>query len=449
MDGSVHRSRLIWIVLFVTIQISETQADAQSVATPPQSSDQWGLYGQATFIEQYHPAFRSAYRGANSLDPGSRGNETINVTAFAGAKLWTGAEAWANLEMDQGFGLSNTLGVAAFTNGEGSKVGKAIPYLRLHRLFFRQSFELGGESVVSEKKANQMGGDRTADNLVITAGKFSPTDIFDTNDYAHDPTHDFLNWAVIDAGPWDYAADAWGYSYGAAAEWTFGQSTLRGGLFNLSRIPNGTELTRGFGQYQLDAEVEERFTLFDQDGKIKLLAFSSRGRLGNYNDAVALSQLTHLPADIAAVRRGAWKSGLSFNLQQSLTGDWGVFTRATIDDGSKEGDDFTDMSNSLAAGLSVKGRLWGRKDDTVGLAVESAGISKAGQRFFANGGLGILIGDGRLDHPDRENITEAYYSLSLWDGIQGTLDYQFIANPAYNADRGPVSVFGIRIHGEH
>jgi high affinity Mn2+ porin len=321
--------------------------------------------------------------------------------------------------------------------------------LRLHRLFFRQSFDLGGESVVSEKKANQMGGDRTADNLVITAGKFSPTDIFDTNDYAHDPTHDFLNWAVIDAGPWDYAADAWGYSYGAAAEWTFGQSTLRGGLFNLSRIPNGTELTRGFGQYQLDAEVEERFTLFDQDGKIKLLAFSSRGRLGNYNDAVALSQLTHLPADIAAVRRGAWKSGLSFNLQQSLTGDWGVFTRATIDDGSKEGDDFTDMSNSLAAGLSVKGRLWGRKDDTVGLAVESAGISKAGQRFFANGGLGILIGDGRLDHPDRENITEAYYSLSLWDGIQGTLDYQFIANPAYNADRGPVSVFGIRIHGEH
>src|ERR1019366_6801859 len=272
-----------------------------------------------------------------SLDPGSRGDETVNVTGYAGARLWDGGEAWANLEMDQGFGLSDTLGLAAFPNGEGSKVGKAIPYLRLHRFFFRQSFDLGGESNSVDRKANQMGGDSTADNVVITVGKFSPTDVFDVNDYAHDAAHDFLNWAVIDAGPWDYAADAWGYSYGTAVEWTFAQSTLRGGLFDLSRIPNGTELTRGFGQYQLDAEAEERFTLLGRDGKIKVLGFASRGRLGDYSDAVALALATHQPADISAVRRGSWKSGISVNTQQALSDDMGIFAGATLDGGSMEG----------------------------------------------------------------------------------------------------------------
>jgi high affinity Mn2+ porin len=407
--------------------------------------EQWAIHGQATFIEQYHPAFHSAYRGPNSLDPGSRGNETVNVTAYAGVKTWTGGEAWADLEMDQGFGLSDTLGVAAFTNGEGSKVGKAVPYLRLHRLFFRQSFDLGGEVQSLEGQANQLAGSRTADNLIITLGKFSPTDIFDTNDYAHDPMHDFLNWGVIEAAPWDYAADAWGYSYGGAAEWNFSDWSLRGGVFNLSRIPNGTELVRGFGQYQLDAEVELRFTLGGRDGKLNLLAFSSRGVLANYNDAAVLPVR---PVDAGLVRRGSWKSGVSLNGQQAVSDDVGIFLRATLDDPSKEGDDFTDMANSISTGLSLKGGSWARADDTVGLAFETGGIGKAAQRFFAAGGLGILIGDGRLDHYAREDIVEAYYSATLMPAIQVTLDYQFIANPAYNADRGPVSVLGFRLHGE-
>ncbi|HEY4078502.1 MAG TPA: carbohydrate porin [Rhizomicrobium sp.] len=412
------------------------------------ADENWAIHGQSTFIEQYHPAFRSDYRGQNSLDPGSRGDETFNITIYGGARPWDGGEVWANLEMDQGFGLSNTLGVAAFPNGQGSKVGEATPYLRLHRLFFRQSFDLGGESQQITPAANQLGATRTADNLVITMGKFSPTDIFDNNDYAHDPMHDFLNWAIIDAGPYDYAADAWGYSYGAAAEWTFADWTLRGGVFNLSRIPNGTELTRGFGQYQLDGEIEQRIKLFGRDGKMKLLGFASRGRLGDYNDAVALAEATHQLADISLVRRGAWKTGASLNIQQALTGDLGFFLRATTNDGSKEGEEFTDMANSLSTGLSLNGASWDRKDDTVGIAFETGAVSDAAQRYFALGGLGILIGDGRLDHYSREDVAEVYYAAQLRAGIQATLDYQFIANPAYNANRGPVSVLGFRLHGE-
>jgi high affinity Mn2+ porin len=411
-------------------------------------AEDWAFHGQATVIEQYHPAFSSAYQGANSLNPSSNGRETVNVTAYAGARPWDGGEAWADLELDQGFGLSKTLGVAAFTNGEGSKVGKAVPYLRLHRLFLRQTFDLGGDSEDVAGSANQLAGSRTKDNVIVTLGKFSPTDVFDNNDLAHDPMHDFLSWAMIDAGPWDYAADAWGYSYGGTAEWNTGAWSIRGGLFDLSRIPNGTELTRGLGQYQLDAEVERRYSLFGHDGRIKLLAFASRGRLGDYNDAVALALATHLPADITRGRKASWKSGMSLNLQQGLTDDLGLFGRATIDDPSKEGDEFTDMANSLSLGLSLKGASWERKDDTIGLSFETGGIGKSAQRFFALGGLGILIGDGRLDHYDRENVVEAYYAARLFDGIQATLDYQFIANPAYNADRGPVSVLGLRLHGE-
>lgn len=426
--------------------VSSAQAGS---GEPPAHENNWAFFGQATFIEQYHPAFRSAYRGDNSLDPGSRGDETINITAYGGLRLWDGGEAWANLEMDQGFGLSNTLGLAAFSNGEGSKVGKALPYLRLHRLFFRQRFDLGGDSIVLERQANQMGGTHSVNSITLTAGKFSPTDIFDINDYAHDPADDFLNWAIIDAGPWDYAADAWGYSYGAAVEWTVGTTTLRGGLFDISRTPNGAELVRGFGQYQVDAELEERFTLFGQDGKAKILGFASRGRLGDYNDAIALSLLTHLPVNIAAVRRGSFKSGLSLNVQQAVDDNWGFFARATLADGSKEGDDFTDMTNSLSIGSSVAGTSWNRKGDAVGIAFETGGISRSAQQFFAAGGLGILIGDGALRHYGREDVLEGYYSAEVFENFHATFDYQIISNPAYNADRGPVSIFGLRLHATY
>jgi high affinity Mn2+ porin len=410
--------------------------------------EDWAVHGQGTFIEQYHPAFHSPYRGPNSMDPGSRGNETVNATLYAGARPWDGGEAWIDGEIDQGFGLSNTLGVAAFPNGQGSKVGKAEPYFRLHRLFFRQTFDLGGEEEDVAAAANQLGGSRTHDNLVITMGKFSTVDIFDANSYAHDPANDFLNWAVIDTGSFDYAADAWGYSYGMAAEWNTGAWTLRGGFFDLSRVPNGTELTRGFGQYQIDAELERRFQLFGHDGKVKFLGFANRGEFGRYDDAVAQGlALSQLP-DTAAVRRPSFRPGFAGNLEQGLTDDLGAFLRAGLSDGSREADEFTDIDNSIAAGLSLKGVSWSRSDDAVGLVLESAGVSHAARRYLAAGGLGILVGDGRLPDYGRETVVEAYYSAALFKDVALTADYQFIANPAYNPDRGPISVIGLRLHGQ-
>ena len=406
----------------------------------------WSLHAQATVVEQYHPAFRSPYQGANSMSPKSLGNETFDATAFLGARLWDGGEIYADPEIDQGFGLSNTLGVAGFPSGEAYKVGKVDPYFRLQRLFFRQSFDLGGDEQTVDSAQNQVAGSRTADNLIFTAGKMSVGDIFDTNDYAHDPKNDFLNWSLIDAGAFDYAADAWGYSYGIAGEWTQDWWTLRAGLYDLSRVPNSTELETDFSQFEAVAEGEARTTLFGHPGKIKLLGWVNRGRMGDYLDAVALGQATHTTPDTSLVREYRSRPGVVINIQQQLTDDLGAFARLSLNDGSKEAFEFTEINRSVAVGLSWKGTDWGRKDDTVGFAGVVNAISDSAQTYFADGGLGILIGDGRLPHYGTEDVLETYYNAGLTSWLNASADYQFIVNPAYNRDRGPVSVFAGRLH---
>ena len=410
--------------------------------------DDWAVHGQITFVDQFHPAFTSPYRGTNSLDPGNRGDETVAATLFLGAHLWPGGEIWADPEVDQGFGLSDTLGVAAFPSGEGYKVGSVEPYFRLQRLFVRQMIDLGGQQENIDGGANQFTETRTANNLVITAGKISAVDIFDTNDFAHDPSKDFLNWAVIDSGAYDYAADSWGYTYGVAAELTVDWWTLRGGVFDLSKIPNEKHLETGFRQFELVAEAEERHTLFGRDGKLKLLGFLNRGWMGSYDDAVALAEETGAIPSTALVRNYKSRGGVALNFQQALAGDLGMFTRLSYNDGSQEAYEFTEINRGLSTGLSLKGTGWNRADDTVGAAYIVSGISQAAQRYFANGGLGILIGDGRLPHYDLENGFETYYSAQITNWFWATADYQLIVNPAYNPDRGPANIFGLRLHAE-
>jgi high affinity Mn2+ porin len=420
-----------------------------SLPDPDQPDSGYSLHGQFTNVTQFHPAFTSPYRGANSLDPGNRGDETIDLTLFAGVRLWDGGAFYANPEVDQGFGLSNTLGVAGFPSAEAYKIGAAEPYVRLPRAFLRQTFDLGGDSVPVEDDANQIAGSLAADNLVLTIGKFGVTDIFDTNAYAHDPRADFVNWAIVDAGAFDYAADSWGYTYGAAAEWTQDWWTLRAGLFDLSRIPNDKASQRGFEQFEVNVEAEERHTLMDQAGKAKLLIFINYGRMANYGDAVRLGAATGTTPDASLVRRYQARLGGSLNVEQAITADLGAFARASLNDGTKEAYEFTEINQSVSLGLSLKGASWARPDDVVGLAGVVNALSPEAREYLAAGGLGILIGDGRLPHYQTENILETYYKAAVIDHVSFTADYQFIDNPAYNRDRGPVSVFGARVHVEY
>jgi high affinity Mn2+ porin len=410
-------------------------------------TDRFAFHAQATYVNQYDPPFRSPYKGQNSLIP-DIGRETADVTLYAGVRLWKGAEAWINAEVDQGFGLSASVGAAGFPSGEAYKVGADYPYTRLHRAFLRQTIDLGGEVQKVDAGLNQFSGSQTSDRLVFTAGKFSVGDVFDTNKYAHDPRVDFMNWTIIDTGTFDYAADAWAYSVGAAAEWYQGQWTFRGGLFDLSSAPNSTHLDPQFGQFQWVGEIERRYVIWDQPGKLAINGFLTRGRMGSFQDAIQLAALTGGPADITAVRQYQSRGGIGLNLEQQLMPNVGLFVRAGIADGHKEPYEFTDVDRTVAAGLSVSGKQWGRDDDTFGIAGVVNGISGVHQAFLNAGGLGILVGDGQLPNPGSEKIFETYYSFPVFS-TKVTLDYQLIVNPAYNRDRGPVSVLGFRVHSQY
>jgi high affinity Mn2+ porin len=414
--------------------------------------DNVNFHGQTTFVWQGYPAFRSAFSGPNSLPSGGEGRETWDVTLYAGVRLWRGAELWVDPEADQGFGLATTHGVAGFTSAEAYKLGFDYPYARVQRYFVRQTIDLGGESEKVEADINQFAGSYTANRLVFTVGKFTATDIFDTNKYANNPKTDFLNWSLVNAGTFDYAADALGYSYGAAAEWYQDRFTLRGGIFDLSVTPTGgisplgAYLDGKFNQFQLVGEIEERHELWGQPGKLKITGFLSRGDAGAFADAIALAQATGMPADINAVRRYDSRPGVSVNLEQQVSETVGVFARAGWADGNVEPWDFTDIDRTASAGVSLSGKQWGRPDDTVGIAGVVNGISGVHEAFLNAGGLGILVGDGALPHPGAEGIIETYYSYALTAATKLTFDYQFIANPAYNTDRGPVNVFAGKFH---
>jgi high affinity Mn2+ porin len=404
--------------------------------------DRFALHGQTTFIEQYDAPFDSPYFGAHSLAP-DQGRESWDVMYFVGVKLWHGAEFWVDPEIDQGFGLSNTEGVAGFPSGASFKVGSGVPYSRIQRAFIRQTIDLGGDSEKVPADQNQFAGSNTIDRLIISVGKYSVSDIFDQNKYAQNPRKDFMNWALIDAGTFDYAADAWGYSYGASAEWYEGQWTFRGGIFDLSIQPNSEDLDPHFSQFQWLGEIERRYDLWGHAGKIAVTGFLTRARLGTYEDAIAVAQATGGPADMSAVRQYRSRTGLSANLEQEITSDLGVFARAGFANGNIEPDSYTDIDRTLAGGVSLKGTQWGRPDDTFAFAAIVNGISPAHETFLNDGGLGILVGDGQLPHPGLEQIIETYYLFPVFKW-NVTIDYQFIVNPAYNRDRGPVSIIGMR-----
>ena len=321
------------------------------------AQDPFSLYLQSTYVEQATLGFRDPYHGPNSLTPNS-GRETLDMTAFAGSRLWVGAEFWVNVEVDQGYGLDDTLGVAGFPSAEAYKVGSNSPYLRLPRAFIRQTVNLADRTDAVESAPNQVAASRSPDRWVLTVAKLSVVDIFDTNQYAHDPRGDFLNWSIVDTGSFDYAADAWGYSVGAAAEWYAGSWALRAGVFDLSDVPNSTRLDPGFHEFQMVGEIERRYALLGQSGRIMLTAFDSRGRMRLLDEGISS----------AAIRQYRSRQGLSLDLEQPLSPRLGMFARVGKAAGNVEAYEFSDIDRTRATGLSLKGIDWGRPSDTFGLA---------------------------------------------------------------------------------
>jgi high affinity Mn2+ porin len=412
--------------------------------TDPES-DRWEIHGQTTYLPQGYPAFRAPYSGPNSLTPASQFQATWSNSLFLNARLWEGGEVYYNPELLQGFGLNNTVGVAGFPNGEAQKSNFPFPHYNTSRLFLRQTFGFGGEQEELPSGALQLANRVDVSRLTLQAGKLSVADVFDGNSYARDPRKDFMNWSLWSSGAFDYAADKLGLGYGVTAELNQKQWALRSGYFLMDAESNSNNFdTRIFQRGGYIVELETRYSLFSQPGKLRTIAWLNSAFSGSYRETLNNPAFN---VDISQTRTGRIKYGYVINIEQAVSDEVGLFGRWSWNDGKTEIMAFTDIDASLSLGASIKGTRWGRPDDVIGIGGAINALSRDHRDFLAAGGLGPLIGDGRLNYR-RERILETYYAFALNNGLTLTADYQLITNPAYNADRGPVSIFSGRLHGE-
>jgi high affinity Mn2+ porin len=425
------------------------QAAGGGPGEAPPAAEQYSFHGQVTWVPQGYPSFRAAYSGPESLPPQAHVAENFVTDAFLGVGLWQGAAIYFNPEIDEGFGVGNTFGIAGFPSAFAYKLGKSEPYVRDQRYFLRQTIGLGGGIEQIEAGANQLAGPVDANRLTFTVGKYAVTDIFDDNKYAHDPTSTFLNWTIIDMGAFDYAGDSWGFTYGATGEWKQDWWTARAGVFQLSQTPSGEVIEPVlFRQFQPVVEFEERHNIWDQPGKLKFLFYANDGFMGSFNQAVQEGFAAGTTPDITSVRARRVKVGGGVNLEQQITPSLGLFARLSMATGQYETFDFTAVNRSESAGFVFNGDLWGREKDQIGIGGVLNGISHAYANYLAAGGVNdIILGDGALSYSG-ERILETYYKFAIADGVHVTADYQFVDNPGYNLARGPVSLFALRFHAE-
>ena len=404
---------------------------------------------QSTFVRQDKPSFRSPYEGPHSVSGIGQWGYSFTATAALGARLGQ-TEAYLDGEVAQGVAFSGLQGLAGFPNGELARTSGTNPTFYRARVFVRHVVGLGGDGEAVPASANQLASRYDKNRWVFTAGNVSVLDIFDANAYSHDPRAQFLNWTVMTHGAWDFAADSRGYTWGAAVEYFDDGWSVRAGRFAQPKQPNGLRLdSRILRHYGDQVELSRDYAWGDQSGTARLLAFRNRAVMARYDDALALAAVSGAPPDLAAARTGErTKSGFGVGVEHRLSSEVGLFGRLMRADGRTETYAFTEDDASASGGVSVGGARWGRPADTVGLAAALNMLSAAHRRILQAGGLTFFLGDGRLNYR-AEQVIEAYYGVGLRPGIALTLDYQRIANPGYNADRGPVSFVALRLHLEN
>jgi high affinity Mn2+ porin len=404
---------------------------------------------QSTYIWQKKPTMAAAYTlpDSNSLQPGPETGYTLSATLYIGARPWDHTEVFVNPEVIQTVNISDLHGLGGMSNSENQKGGKQVPTLYMARAFARQTISFGGTPVPVDAGQNQFASTLGSRRLVITAGLMPLIDVFDTNPFAHDGRTQFLNWALLAHGAYDFAADTRGYTWGIAAEYYHDAWAFRFGRYLVPKESNGMALDfNPFAHYGDNIEVEHRYTLGGKDGRVRLLGFRNYERMGAFAEAV--DKAAGATPTMAPVRRNQTKYGLGIAAEQAFHRDGGFFLHGSWNDGRTETYSFAEIERSLAAGATMKGPLWHRPGDSFGAAWVMNGLSPEHRSYLAKGGLGFLIGDGQLTRYKPEQIFEVYYSVATSPGLWLSVDFQHIANPAYNADRGPADFWGVRMHLE-
>lgn len=421
----------------------EKPSEATSVITNTVPEQLWNWHAQNTAILDWHPGFPAKYSGPNSLRSSAETQETVSLDLMAGVRMWSGAEFHVDGLMWQGFGFSKTLGIEGFPNAEAYRVGTMVPNVVFSRVFVRQTIGLGGEQEAVADDALHLAGMQDVSRITITVGKFSAKDIFDNNAYANDQRTQFLNWGLVANEAWDYPADSLGYTTGLAAELNQQQWTLRYGFFQVPRVSNGLAQDKDYLQaWAMVTEFERRYNIGDHPGTVRLLAYANHAHMGSYEEVVDNPSLN---ADITLTREYRFKYGFGLNLEQELVKGIGAFSRLGWSDGHTEAWMYSDVDYAASLGLSVNGGFWHRTNDTFGVASILNGATPIHREFFAIGGTGILAGDGKLNY-SLEQVVETYYDFAIYKTLHGAFDYQFVNHPAFNRDRGPVSILSARLH---
>ena len=432
--------------------------------------ERWNTYGQLTYISNYKDAFPAAYTNLNGT-PNSLSNKaehsfTATFTSYLGFKGWTGGEFYAAPEMISELPLSGLKGLGgSIQNFELQKNGTESATWYTSRAFYRQTLSFGG--ITSEAKSGplQLAGSVDSRRFVLTFGKLSVLDIFDKNTYAGDLRHQFLNMAFMTNAAYDFAGDARGYSWGLVAEFYFDDWAFRFGRFATPLNPNQLPLNYNVWDFYGDqAEIEHRHVIKGQSGAVKILVYSNQENMGRFSDAIAAFQAdpsknaatctafnygsTNASApDLCWARKPNIKMGVGLNLEQSISADIGFFLRGMYSDGQTEVDSYTSSDRSLSLGLAIKGLRWGRDADTLGMGYAANFLSTQHINYLNLGGIDGFIGDGKINYQP-EQVLDIYYQFHAYRSVWLSVDYQHIANPAYNADRGPVDIFGGRVHLE-
>jgi len=422
---------------------------------PHSDTSRWWLSGQINIIPQGHGDFRALYSGPNSLSPKSEIAVSRIFTLYTAARLTNFSDIVFDLEEASGNGISNSLGLAGYTNidvvrvpGQGTPLSTA-PYMA--RAIFRYVFPLSQETEETDIGPLGMLRSQPLRRLEFRAGKLSLADFFDVNAVASDSHLQFLNWTIVNNGAWDFAADTRGYTYAAMLEYDDHEWAIRFAEAMMPTAANSIkldgDLARARGE-NLELELHPHL-ITDRQTAIRLLSYVNHANMGDYREAVHLFLAGKTPRPIIEDTRqaGRVKYGFGINLQQQLSANLRAFGRFGWNEGRHESFAYTEVNQTFSFGADYAGERWHRQHDKVGLAFVSNAISGDHQEYLKLGGLGFLLGDGTLTY-GRENIFEGYYTVHFWRGIYGAFDLQHITNPGYNRDRGPLFVPALRLHIE-
>jgi high affinity Mn2+ porin len=436
-------------------QRNDASAPAAPVLTMFSHPDMkpWMIAGQANIIFQAHPGFHSPYSGPNSLHGRGEYKTSLLGTVYTGY-AWHYNSRYetdfiVDMESSGGRGLSEALGLAGFTNIDvvrNPNLGSA-PYLARGEIL--QVIGLTSNMAQQDRDPFDLATKVPARRLEVRVGKMSLPDQFDTNEVGSDSHLQFMNWTVDNNGAWDYAADTRGYTVGGLIEYDSPQWDFRYGIFAMPTVANGENLDWAFSRANgQDWEFDWNHSLIrGRHGVSRILAYVNHAHMGDYRKSVEdyLAGSTPVPEITHTERFGAVKYGFGWNDEQDITNHLRVFSRFGWNPDRHESFAYTEVGQSVEVGGDYNGAQWGRPVDKIGFAFVSNAIKKDHQNYLKFGGLGFILGDGRLNY-GRENIIESYYNLHAWRGLYYALDVQHINNPGYNRDRGPVWVFAVRGH---